>query len=83
MDFAFNATNVTRQVRRRWIDLFADYGARIEIAYLEPELATVLARNKRRKHPVPENVILDLSRQAEPPTATECHRLAAWGGDGS
>ncbi len=39
MDFAFNRTNITRQVRRRWIDLFADYGARIEIAYLEPELA--------------------------------------------
>ena len=54
LDFAFNATNITRQVRRRWIDLFADYGARIEIAYLEPELATILARNKRRKHPVPE-----------------------------
>src|SRR5208283_5263175 len=79
MDFAFNATNITRQMRRRWIDLFADYGARIEIAYLEPELATILARNQRRKHPVPEKVILALSGQAEPPTATECHRLAYFG----
>lgn len=79
MDFAFNATNITRQVRRRWIDLFADYGARIEIAYLEPELATILVRNKQRKHPVPEKVILDLSGQAEPPTATECHKLAYFG----
>jgi putative nucleotidyltransferase with HDIG domain len=79
LDFAFNATNITRQVRRRWIDLFADYGARIEIAYLEPELATILARNKRRKHPVPENVILGLSEKAEPPTVTECHALTYFG----
>jgi predicted kinase len=79
LDFAFNATNITRQVRRRWIDLFADYGARIEIAYLEPELATILARNKRRKHPVPENVILGLSEKTEPPTVTECHALTYFG----
>jgi hypothetical protein len=26
-DFAFNATNTMRLTRRRWIDLFADYGA--------------------------------------------------------
>ena len=25
-DFAFNATNILRQTRKRWIDLFADYG---------------------------------------------------------
>jgi len=78
-DFAFNGTNITRQVRRRWIDLFADYGARIEIAYLEPELAAVLDRNKQRQHPVPEKVILDLCGKAEPPTLTECHRLAYFG----
>jgi predicted kinase len=29
--FAFNATNLLRQTRRRWIDLFADYEARIEV----------------------------------------------------
>lgn len=79
LDFVFNGTNITRQVRRRWIDLFADYGARIEIAYLEPELATVLDRNKRRQHPVPEKVILDLCGKTEPPTVTECHGMAYFG----
>jgi hypothetical protein len=78
-DFAFNGTNITREMRRRWTDLFADYGARIEIAYLEPELAAVLDRNKQRQHPVPEKVILDLCGKAEPPTLTECHRLAYFG----
>lgn len=74
-DFAFNGTNITRQMRRRWIELFADYGARIEIVYLEPPVSIVLARNKRRANPVPEKVILRLVEKLEPPTVTECHRL--------
>jgi len=73
--FAFNATNITRQMRKRWIELFADYGARIEMVYLEPPLATILAQNKRRPNPVPEKVILRLVEKLEPPTVTECHSL--------
>jgi putative nucleotidyltransferase with HDIG domain len=56
-DFAFNATNLTRQLRRRWIDLAHDYGARIEIVYIEPPLAMVLDQNKSRSNPVPDRVI--------------------------
>ena len=74
-NFAFNATNITRQMRKRWIELFADYGARIEIVYLEPPIATLLAQNKRRTNPVPEKVILRLLEKLEPPTVTECHSL--------
>jgi putative nucleotidyltransferase with HDIG domain len=73
--FAFNATNITWQIRQRWIDLFADYGARIEIVYLEPSVATILAQNKQRTQPVPEKVILRLVEKLEPPTATEGHSL--------
>ena len=75
LDFAFNATNLTRQMRRRWIDLFADYDARIEIVYLEPPLETVLARNRKRTDPVPEKVILRLLEKLEPPTWAEGHRI--------
>ena len=71
--FAFNATNLLRLTRQRWIDLFADYQARIEIVYVEPPLAVILARNKRRKRPVPEKVILGLAARCEPPTVTEAH----------
>jgi len=74
-NFAFNATNITRQMRQRWIELFSDYDARIEIVYLEPPLATILARNRRRANPVPEKVIRDLLEKLEPPTITECHDL--------
>ena len=49
--FAFNATNLLRQTRQRWIDLFADYGARIEIVYVEPPLPVILDQNKRRETP--------------------------------
>src|SRR5207244_1958281 len=70
-DFAFNATNISAQVRQRWINLFADYNARVEIAYLEPPLETILAQNKRRKDPVPEAGILGLDEKLEVPTAGE------------
>ena len=56
-DFAFNATNLTRLMRGCWIELFADYGARIEIVYVEPPLRVLKAQNKRRPSPVPEGVI--------------------------
>jgi putative nucleotidyltransferase with HDIG domain len=74
-NFAFNATNITRQIRQRWIDLFTDYGARIEIVYIEPPVATILGQNKHRANPVPEKVILRLLEELEPPTVTECHSL--------
>jgi predicted kinase len=73
--FAFSATNLLRQTRQRWVDLFADYGARIEIVYLEPPLAVILSQNKRRDRPVPESVIRDLADKCEPPTWTEGHDL--------
>jgi predicted kinase len=74
--FAFNATNLLRSTRRRWIDLFADYGARVEVVYVEPPMAVILAQNKRRERPVPEKVIRDLAARCEPPTLTEAHRLS-------
>jgi len=76
--FAFNATNLLRQTRQRWIDLFADYDARIELAYVEPALSVILERNKRRNWSVPEKVILELANKCEPPTWAEAHGLALY-----
>ena len=69
-DFAFT-TNTVRQTRKRWIDLFADYGARVEIVYLEPPLPVILQQNKRRASPVPTEVIERLVDKLEPPTWAE------------
>lgn len=74
-NFAFNATNITRQMRQRWIDLFTDYRARIEIVYLEPSISMLLHQNRNRERPVPEKVVLDLIEKLEPPTITESHAL--------
>jgi predicted kinase len=73
--FAFSATNLLRQTRKQWIDLFADYGARIEIFYIEPPFSVILSQNKRRERAVPENVIRQLADKCEPPTWTEAHSL--------
>lgn len=71
--FAFNATNTMRLTRGRWIDLFADYNARIEIVYLEPSFEKIIQQNKRRQQAVPEPVIRKLAQKCEPPTWMECH----------
>lgn len=75
-DFAFNATNIIRQTRKRWIDLFVGYGARVELVYLEPPLPVILARNSRRPRPVPTRVIERMAERLEPATRTEAHSLS-------
>ena len=77
--FAFSATNLLRPTRQRWLDLFADYGARIEIVYIEPPLPVILAQNKRRERVVPERVIRELADKCEPPTWAEAHQLIVEG----
>jgi len=73
--FAFNATNVVRQTRTRWMDLFADYHARIELVYVEPPMETILSQNAGRPDPVPEAVIRRLAGKTDVPTWAECHKL--------
>ncbi len=73
--FAFNATNIVRQTRQRWIDLFDKYRARIEIVYCEPPFDTILKRNAQRENVVPEEVIRKLAAKTEVPTWAECHEL--------
>lgn len=78
-DFAFNATNTVLQTRARWVDLFAEYGARIEIAYLEPPLDVVRRQNRGREQRVPQQVIDRLIERLEPPTRTEAHAVTLVG----
>lgn len=73
--FSFNATNLLRQTRQRWIDLFADYGARIEMVYVEPPLPVIVEQNRRRERSIPESVLRQLAEKCEPPTWTEAHGL--------
>ena len=74
-DFALNATNITQQTRKLWIDLGADYNARIEVVYIEPPLKTLFAQNKDRESRVPTKVIERLISKLDVPTIAECHEL--------
>ena len=73
--FAFNATNTQKQTRGRWLDLFNDYNARLELVYVEPPFRRLLQQNKNRANPVPEQVIHKLASKCEPPTWLEAHSL--------
>lgn len=73
--FALNATNTMQQTRSRWLNLFADYNARIEIVYLEPNLEDLFRQNKKREERVPEAVIQKLASRCQVPTWLECHAL--------
>jgi predicted kinase len=74
-DFAFNATNLMKTTRQRWIDLFADYRARVELVYVEPPFQRLLQQNRNRAKSVPEEVVRQLAGKCEPPNSTECHGL--------
>lgn len=73
--FIFNATNLLRTTRTRWLELFAAYNARIQIVYLEPPLSRILRQNKEREAAVPASVIYKLATRCEVPTWAECHEL--------
>ncbi len=74
-DFVWNATNVTRTLRSQLVDLFLSYHARVRIVYVESPYATVLRRNRRRQHAVPEAVILKLAGRLELPDQSEAHEV--------
>ena len=72
-DFAWNGTNVTRQVRAKVLRLLRDYGARIQIVYLEPSPDCLRQQNASRPAAVPNGVIEGLVRKLEPPELWEAH----------
>ena len=72
-DFIWNGTNVTRQTRSRIVRLLRDYGARIEMVYLEPSRSQLFAQNRSRSDAVPDKVIEKLASKLEPPGLDEAH----------
>lgn len=43
--FVFNATNITIDMRSKWISLFTDYGGRVKIIYLEVPYKQLISQN--------------------------------------
>ena len=73
--FAWNATNLSRQLRRGLIQLALDYGARIRIVYVESPEAALRSQNRGRAAAVPDRVIDRLLDRWEVPDCTESHEV--------
>lgn len=74
-NFVWNATNISRSIRRRLIDFFSDYQARVRIVYVETPWAELLQRNQARPSPVPEPVLQRLANRLEAPDLTEAQQV--------
>lgn len=69
--FIWNATNIVQETRQRLVSLFARYGARVHIVYLEAPYLELLDRNQKRARYIPEPVLEDMIRKLELPAPWE------------
>ena len=76
--FAWNATNLSRDLRRQLVDLFTDYGARVRIVYVEVEPAKLFQQNRSRAAAVPEVALQRMMERWEVPDATEADEVEWW-----
>ncbi len=70
--FVFNATNITSIIRKKNIDLFEQYGARVRTIFLETDWNTERTRNRSREKAVPEHAVEKMLDNLEPPQINEC-----------
>ena len=80
-DFVFNATNISTDMRSRWISLFTDYNARVRIVYIEVPFKVLKKQNANRTFKVPDQVIDKMLGRLEMPTVKEAHDLEFVVGD--
>lgn len=73
--FIFNGTNLTRHARKDCIRLFAQYGVRVRLVYVETSFQRLLNQNRSRKKRVPDQVIERLLDRWEVPDRTEGHEV--------
>jgi predicted kinase len=73
--FAWNATNITRQMRAQWIDLFTTYKARVKLVYVEVPYEDWLQQNNVRDYPVANVVLSRLLDKLEVPGVEEAHEV--------
>ncbi|MEZ5400962.1 MAG: AAA family ATPase [Bryobacteraceae bacterium] len=76
--FAWNATNITRELRSELVDLVAGYGGRSRLVYVEAPWDALGERNSRREKPAPEAAIERMLDRWEVPDATEAPVVEWW-----
>ncbi len=75
LPFVWNATNITQFIRKPLIDLFASYGAKAKIVYIEPPYKRLLEQNMNRPGFVPEKVLHNLVDKLEVPSIVEADEI--------
>jgi len=73
--FVWNATNITRQMRSQWIDIFNIYKARVTVVYIEVPYADWLKQNNNREYVVPNTVLMRMLQKLEVPLLHEAHEV--------
>ena len=81
-DFVLNATNISRDMRWRWIALCRDYDAAVHVVFVETDPSTLRERNRNRDRPVPWPAIERMIRRWEHPDETEAERVWTVAGSG-
>lgn len=79
--FAWNATNLSREIRAKPISLAADYRARVHIVYREASAERLMRQNRNREAAVPEAAMERLFRRWENPDKTEAHTVTISGAE--
>ncbi|MGC4100825.1 AAA family ATPase [Ferruginibacter sp.] len=69
--FAWNATNITLQMREQLADLIEPYKARITIVYTETNYAKLAAQNKGREFMIPQHAVEKMIDKLEVPKLWE------------
>jgi predicted kinase len=77
-DFVWNATNLSRDVRRQLVDLFTGYGARVRIVYVEVGPDRLFTQNRDREAAVPEGALVQLMERWEVPEPSEASAVEWW-----
>lgn len=73
--FVWDATNLQRSRRKKLLQLFFDYGARVEIVIVDTPAQTLRRQNAARAERVPDAVIDGMLQRWEAPDETEAQRV--------
>ncbi len=73
--FIWNATNLTKSIRSKLVNLFMRYNAKVKIIYIETSYENLLKRNETREAKVPYSVIERMINILEIPEIKEAHKV--------
>lgn len=74
-NFVFNATNITKDMRGKWTNLFGEYGGMTRMLYVEVPYKKLLQQNYDRQYSVPKDVVDKLIGKLEIPTVKEAYNI--------